>query len=424
MSGSDVALNESQKMFHCFACKKIFASHDGIRKHETAPNKHGPPCKETNHEHQLVNEEFATIELAKEWLLVKEFDKIFTIFTSRPDYIRYQCRHVRSKQTPKKNPTKNVPSIPFIPCTAKLFVDKIKVCKCSNNLTNTCESPSLVYRVRGCTTHSHEIEIRYNRISGNTKAMLISLLQAGIPKKTVLEQYCSFENYSNMNQKLITSMDLRNLEKLHVNNGIDLKKSDFENICDLMERPDFRGFSFTDLEHDPNTVPSTISDKLIPNATKSMIVYASEEMLSQFHKYPVTLFVDGTHGTNKSKYSLISFVVADTRGEGVPIMIVIAKTESKEVIIPALEILQHLAPEALSNVKALVSDMSPSFINAWKHVVPSGDVRHVKCAWHLQNAWKRELLPQRLEFYQSLCRLRLVADEREFWVQFYKIRHD
>ncbi|TRY69194.1 hypothetical protein TCAL_16511 [Tigriopus californicus] len=203
--------------------------------------------------------------------------------------------------------------------------------------------------------------------------MLQALYTAGIPKKTVLEQYCSFENYSNMNQKLITSMDLRNLEKLHVNNGIDLKKSDFENICDLMERPDFRGFSFTDLEHDPNTVPSTISDKLIPNATKSMIVYASEEMLSQFHKYPVTLFVDGTHGTNKSKYSLISFVVADTRGEGVPIMIVIAKTESKEVIIPALEILQHLAPEALSNVKAL-DDTSNSWQYFEKNYGPNGKV--------------------------------------------------
>lgn len=116
--------------------------------------------------------------------------------------------------------------------------------------------------------------------------------------------------------------------------------------------------------------------------------------------------------------------LSDARGEGVPIMMVIAKTESKEILIPALEILHRLAPEAVAKVKVLVSDMAPSFINAWNHVFPDGNVRHVKCAWHLQNAWKRELLPHNPEFYKALCRLRLVADENEFWVQYYKLRHD
>lgn len=366
------------------------------------------------------------MEKAKEWFYSKEFDKLLTTFKSHQDYLQYKCRHTRKKPPTNDKPanTKSCPSIPNFNCSAKLVIDKVMICQCPNNTTKTCDKQGEVFRIRGCTTHSHDVEIRHNLIGRKTKRMLIALLEAGVPKSTILEQYCSFESYENINQKIITTLDLRNIERRHVFNGIDRNKSDHENICKLFELSGFRGYSFVDLDHDPSLTPKTILHKLIPNTTKSMIVYASDEMLHQFQKYPVTLFVDGTHGTNKSKYSLISFVVADARGEGVPIMMVIAKTESKEILIPALEILHRLAPEAVAKVKVLVSDMAPSFINAWNHVFPDGNVRHVKCAWHLQNAWKRELLPHNPEFYKALCRLRLVADENEFWVQYYKLRHD
>lgn len=418
---------KSQNGFHCFVCKRIFSSKSGLRRHKISPNHDIPPCKEVTHEHQVVEEEFSTMEEAKEWFFKKKFDKLLTVFTSRVYCIRYQCRHSRIKQYPTEvtvDKTIKYPTIPAFPCQAKLTIGKIKICQCPKGTTDVCQNQGVMYKVQGCTSHSHDIEVRHNRIPRNTKAMLTALLEAGIPKNTILERYCSFENYKDIDEKIITSLDLRNIERNHVNKGIDRSKMDYENLCQLFEASDFRGFSFADLEHDPSTVPDTISDKIITNVTKSMIVYSSEEMLSQFRKFPVTLFVDGTHGTNKSKYSLISFLVADARGEGVPIMIVIGKTESKEIISPALEILQRLAPEAVSKVKVLVSDMAPSFINAWNQAIPGGDVRHVKCAWHLQNAWKRELLPQNLEFYQSLCRLRLVTDVKEFWVQYYKIRHD
>lgn len=69
-------------------------------------------------------------------------------------------------------------------------------------------------------------------------------------------------------------------------------------------------------------------------------------------------------------------------------MIVTGKTECKEIISPALEILQHLAPEAVSKVKVLVSDMWP-FV--YKCLEPSNP------RWGCQTCQMRVASTKRLE---------------------------
>ncbi|TRY78750.1 hypothetical protein TCAL_16694 [Tigriopus californicus] len=99
---------------------------------------------------------------------------------------------------------------------------------------------------------------------------------------------------------------------------------------------------------------------------------------------PITLFVDSTHGTNQSKYCLISILVADSRGEGTPILQVLAESECKQTIMPAFEMLARLSPESVNKVKVLVSDLAPAFINAWKEVFPTSLVKHANKA----NGWE------------------------------------
>jgi hypothetical protein len=69
--------------------------------------------------------------------------------------------------------------------------------------------------------------------------MLITLLRMGLPKNTILEDFCTSEGYENLNFTLITLQDLSNLDQFHGNHDIDKTKSDIENVCDLMERTEF-----------------------------------------------------------------------------------------------------------------------------------------------------------------------------------------
>lgn len=114
----------------------------------------------------------------------------------------------------------------------------------------------------------------------------------------------------------------------------------------------------------------------------------------------------------------------DARGEGTPILQIIGEAESSEVLKPALKILNELAPEAVQNVKVIVSDLAGSFVKALRDSFPNHEFKHIKCSWHLNNAWKKQLLPHDAKLYHSLRHLRLIAIEDEFWTYFYKLRHD
>lgn len=117
-------------------------------------------------------------------------------------------------------------------------------------------------------------------------------------------------------------------------------------------------------------------------------------------------------------------IISDSRGEGTPIMQVIAESESVSVLTPAFRILKELAPEAMRSVKAMVSDLNHAFINAWQKASPELPIQHVACSWHLLQAWRKNLLPHHKELYEKLCQLQLLMDEREFETFYLKLKHN
>ncbi|TRY78846.1 hypothetical protein TCAL_08977, partial [Tigriopus californicus] len=66
-------------------------------------------------------------------------------------------------------------------------------------------------------------------------------------------------------------------------------------------------------------------------------------MLKDFEEHPTLIFVDRTHGTNRSRFSLISILVLDSRGGGTPVMQVVGSSESRSVLAPAFCILKEIA---------------------------------------------------------------------------------
>ncbi|TRY67762.1 hypothetical protein TCAL_16925 [Tigriopus californicus] len=138
-----------------------------------------------------------------------------------------------------------------------------------------------------------------------------------------------------------------------------------------MTREEFRACSFDGLPVKPTAIPKEISEKVIKTEENTFIIFASSDMIKAFKEQPTVLFMDSTHGTNSSKYPLISFLVTDKRGEGVPVIQIVANTEASIVVKQGLVVLNRLAEEAVHYVKVIMSDVAASFINAWREAFPS-----------------------------------------------------
>ncbi|XP_059084704.1 uncharacterized protein LOC131881769 isoform X2 [Tigriopus californicus] len=205
--------------FHCSECKKVFNSSEGLRKHCKDPERHNDDvCKESGHDHQLIQEAFASMDEAREWVRTQELDKYYTVYRSSKTSAEYQCRLNRAKKNSNHEvkTRHTLPRVPHVPCAAKFLIIRLVLCKCTDSQSKVCTQSSEVFRVRGCIRHSHEIKTHHFRMACKTKATLISLLQSGVPKKTILRQHCS----GPASDKVITAMDLRNLERMYVNKDL------------------------------------------------------------------------------------------------------------------------------------------------------------------------------------------------------------
>lgn len=227
--------------------------------------------------------------------------------------MKYKCRHWKSKDQQDKEvcsdpKQRKKTSLPAYECPGYLSIIQRHVCVCSNP-SNECAELKTIFQVKGCVAHSHQPELRFHRVSRISKEYLISLLTIGVPKKDIIARYCTPESYDHLDYKIVTLKDLTNFERLYVKKGqIDLNKTEVENVCNLLQKEEYRGISFEGLNQ--TNIPDSIKDKVLPVTGKTCIIYASNWMISQYCKFPTTIFMDATHNTNRSKLLLISFLVS------------------------------------------------------------------------------------------------------------------
>jgi hypothetical protein len=90
--------------------------------------------------------------------------------------------------------------------------------------------------------------------------------------------------------------------------GYDGKASEVRNVSNLLIDPSFRGFNYGK-KFDVASMPEDIVGKVIETSGYFLLTYASPEMIQRFHDHPTIVSIDGTHGTNASKFVLITIVV-------------------------------------------------------------------------------------------------------------------
>ena len=130
--------------------------------------------------------------------------------------------------------------------------------------------------------------------------------------------------------------------------------------------------------------------------------------------------MDATHGTNMYDFNLITVLVIDEFGEGIPVAWAITNREDVTLLVEFFKAIDkrtgHLQP------RWFMSDDAPQYFNAWRGVFETKRTTKLLCAWHVDRAWRTALnehvtsKTSRLKIYHQLRMLLMENEETTFRV--------
>ena len=123
--------------------------------------------------------------------------------------------------------------------------------------------------------------------------------------------------------------------------------------------------------------------------------------------------VDATHGTTMYDFLLITVLVMDEYGEGVPVAWALSNREDQTALAEFFKAIKarvgNLSP------KILMSDCAEQFYTAWVGVF-EGRPQKLLCTWHVDRAWRKklnEVVPSQEERVTVYHHLRVLLEEMD-----------
>ena len=150
-----------------------------------------------------------------------------------------------------------------------------------------------------------------------------------------------------------------------------------------------------------------------------LLVIQTEFQRDMLLKYgDLCICMDATHGTNAYDFNLITVMVIDGLGEGIPVAWAIANREDTTILVEFLKAIK----ERIGCLQpcCFMSDDANQYFNAWKGVFGGERTTKLLCAWHVDRAWKTALnqhvhtKQSRNEIYHQLRMLLMENEEATF----------
>ena len=129
--------------------------------------------------------------------------------------------------------------------------------------------------------------------------------------------------------------------------------------------------------------------------------------------------MDATHGTTQYDFLLISILVIDEYGEGLPVAWAISNREDATLLVQFLKAVHTKVGDI--QPAYFMSDCAEQYYNAWHSVF--GATTKLLCIWHVDQAWRKALnehvsnKQDRVEIYHQLRVLLQERVESEFFVR-------
>ena len=285
-------------------------------------------------------------------------------------------------------------------------------CKASLKAVEFCESGKVA--VEFCLWHvGHDSELGHLRILDDIRSTIAGKLAKGVKVEAILDEIRFDTKAVDNRGHLVARQDIHNIKhqfnielmKRHKKDTVrvhcwveELRKCDFNLI--LVYKPQGR------IEFG------------LP-ADNFLLGIQTKYQLDQMKKNGSNIIcMDATQSTNQYDFQIITVLVIDHFGEGLPVAWLISNREDKLVLNPFIAAIR----EAIGDVKVrlFVADDANNFYNAWPSYFPVPDSKLI-CSWHVDKNWQKNLQKhvqthgEQGKIYKALKLIQMELQETVFW---------
>lgn len=287
--------------------------------------------------------------------------------------------------------------------------------------TNTLCAAHLVHSVREgkhhvtfCTDHtSHEIEEECLPVADSAKENIKQNLEQGVPPKEMLRKIREKTDPAFASVNFINRKDIENIIAKHsINQEYKLDEEDGQSVHKFVENNKESAILY-------KPMGQVLSTKINENDFLLAIMNDHQRAILKkaMMEPPGVICIDATHGTNAYGIQLVTLMIVNSFGNGIPCAFFYTTKED----VDALGLFFSAIKTAVGNLapKVFMSDDASAYWNAFKATMDCENAKRLLCTWHIDRNWRKKLcstvpLSLRADVYQKLCLLRTELDEDKF----------
>lgn len=268
-------------------------------------------------------------------------------------------------------------------------------------------------KIESCLDHTgHEQELSHTRMPDGLRKNIAGKLSKGVAIDFILDEIRNDTEDGISRAHLVGRKDIINVKHQFNVDLMEKDSSDTQSVhywVNELRRGDFNPvLIYKPQGADGYNLPK--DDFLLGIQTQ----YQLENLRKHGNK---VICMDATHGTNQYDFLLVSILVVDEYGEGLPVAWLISNREDQLVLAPFIASIETRTGPIKTQV--FMTDDCNNFYNSWISCFPKPD-KKLLCAWHIDKNWRRGLREHVksqddiIEVYAALKTLQLEVNEATF----------
>ncbi len=254
--------------------------------------------------------------------------------------------------------------------------------------------------------HSHELKLIHLRIPEKIRQAIAAQLHDGVTIEKIMDNIRDKILTAVTREQLVTRMDIHNIKRQYNIEGIEKSNNDLTSVSawvgelEALEYNPITVFKVQGIDQTESTDNLAQNDFILGIQTKFQ-----RDMMIKFSNNGIC--VDTTHKTNQYDFLLLTLMVLDEFGEGIPVGWMLSNREDGLVITEFLKSVHSRVGNL--QVNYFMSDDAEQFFTAWRGVFGNHSAtRKLLCSWHVDRAWRKalnELVPiqtERVAIYHHL----------------------
>jgi len=241
-----------------------------------------------------------------------------------------------------------------------------------------------------CDHHTHVKQPAHLPISKPIRDMIAAKLQEGVSPSSIFDSIRDNVEGELGRRELINHQDICNIRHQYNIEGIKLNSNDAKSVFLWVQNlNDQCGNDKPIILYKPQETMPDEAQKDFNNDDFVLCIQTTfqSDMLKEFG--PKAICMDSTHGTNVYDFKLVTILVLDEFGEGIPVGWMISNREDAIALTSFLRKIKEKCGDISTEV--FMSDDAENFYNAWKCVFTVSNTKKLLCAWHVDRSWRKGL---------------------------------